>query len=209
MNPSLISYIMDFKPYTTISVFTNVFRLDFTQSVTMYMLPLRVSYKPYSISNILALVDVTSQVIVTMDTNNEPAMFVHTIPYSVLKSYQFHEGLYYFDTSATNVLNPSINAYSFLSNAQENNNYFCRTKIEGRDAAIILQHPIGFHSIMKFKITMKGKQLQNSPITFSGIDRYHDIYRPRVSTIKVNSAQKCPGHIDNIPRVSLQVPIEK
>ena len=115
MNPSLISYIMDFKPYTTISVFTNVFRLDFTQSVTMYMLPLRVSYKPYSISNILALVDVTSQVIVTMDTNNEPAMYAHTVPDYILKFYQCHEELYYFDNSDPNVFNIYVHDYSFLT----------------------------------------------------------------------------------------------
>ena len=86
----------------------------------MDMLPLKIFYIPDSISKILALVDVISQFIVTVDTNNEPDMFVHTGPYSVLKFYNCREVLYYFDNSAPNVLNPSVNAYSCLSTVQEN-----------------------------------------------------------------------------------------
>ena len=41
----------------------------------MYLFPLIVFYNPDSISNIWALVDVTSQFIAAIDTNNEPSMF--------------------------------------------------------------------------------------------------------------------------------------
>ena len=98
----------------------------------MYLLPLRVFYNPYYISNILALIDVTSQFRVTMDTNNKPSMFVHTGPDSVLNFYQCCKILYYFDTSASNIFNPYINAYSFLTNFQENTIFFIEPKLKER-----------------------------------------------------------------------------
>ena len=76
----------------------------------MDMLSLRVFYNPDFVARIMALVDVTSKFRVTMDTINEPAMFVHTGPYSVLNFYQCHKGLYYFDTSSPNAFNSYINA---------------------------------------------------------------------------------------------------
>ena len=69
-------------------VFTNGEHLDYKQSGTIYLFPLIVFYSPDSIANIFTLIDVTSEFRVTIDTNNEPAMFVHTSPDSVLNFYQ-------------------------------------------------------------------------------------------------------------------------
>ena len=90
INPYLLSDIKYYDPDMTIHVFTNGGNIDYKQSVTVYRLPLIFFYNPDSISSILALVDVTSQFRVTMDTNNESAMFVHTGPDSVLKFCQCH-----------------------------------------------------------------------------------------------------------------------
>ena len=78
----------------------------------------------------LALVDVTSKFRVTMDTNNEPAMFVYTGPYPVLNFYQCREGLYYFDTPDPNLFNHSVNAYSFLTTVQEIWIFFIELKLK-------------------------------------------------------------------------------
>ena len=61
MNPYIISEINYCHPNTSIHVFTNVGNLDYNQSSTMYLFPLIVFYNPDCISNILALIDVTSQ----------------------------------------------------------------------------------------------------------------------------------------------------
>ena len=58
----------------------------------MDMLPLIFFCNPYYIANILALVDVTSEFRVNMDTKNKPAMLVQTGPDSILKLYQCREG---------------------------------------------------------------------------------------------------------------------
>ena len=84
MNPYIISDIKDCHPNTSIRVFTNDWNLDYNQPSTMYLLPLRFFYNLDYISNILELINVTSQFRVTMDTNNIPSMFVHTGPDSVL-----------------------------------------------------------------------------------------------------------------------------
>ena len=93
MNPSLLSYIKDFDPDMAICVFTNDGHLEYKNSGTVDLLLLKVFYNTYSITTILELVDVTSQFRVTMDTNNKPAMFVHTGPDYVLKFFQYCEGL--------------------------------------------------------------------------------------------------------------------
>ena len=56
-----------------------------------------------------------------------------------------------------------------------------REKIEGSDASIIV----------------------------SEISRAGDIYGPQVAILKVKSARKRPGHVENIPRVPLPLLIEK
>ena len=93
MNPSLLSEISYFNPYMDILVFRNGGHLEYRQSGTMYLLPLNIFYNPDSISKILALVGVTSQFRVTMDYNNEPAIFVHTGPDPVIKFYQWRKVL--------------------------------------------------------------------------------------------------------------------
>ena len=85
----------------------------------MDMFQLRVFYNPYSIANIFSLVSGTSQFIFTMDTNKEPSISVHTGQNYFLKFYQCHGGLYYFDISALNVFNNSVNSYSFFTTLQE------------------------------------------------------------------------------------------
>ena len=88
MNPSLLSYIKDYDPDTAIRVFTNGGNLDYKQSDTIDLLPLNFFYNPYSVYIILELGDITNQFIGTMDNNNEPVMFIHTVPDSVLNFYQ-------------------------------------------------------------------------------------------------------------------------
>ena len=96
-------------------MFTNGVHIDYEQYGTMDLLTLGFFYNLYYIKNMLALVDVTIQFRVTMDTNNEPAMYAHTVPDYILKFYQCHEELYYFDNSDPNVFNIYVHDYSFLT----------------------------------------------------------------------------------------------
>ena len=130
MNPYILSDIKDCHHNTYIHVFTNGGYIGYKQSSKMDLFTLRVFYNPYSIVNIFSLVDVTSQFRVTMDTNNEPAILVQTIPYSMLKFYQCHKGLYYFDTSDPYLCNPSVNAYSLLTTIQDNTMFFIYPKLK-------------------------------------------------------------------------------
>ena len=82
-------------------------------------------------------------------------MSVHTDPYYALNFYQCLKGLYYFDTSALNILNILVNTYYLLNTIQENKKIFNRSEIEGEDAARILQRAIIFPSITKFKPYIK------------------------------------------------------
>ena len=82
-----MSPVMDLSPIIhkrsrhdmDICVFTNGGHLDYKKSDTVDMLPLKVFYNTDSIANILALLYVTSQYRVTMDTNNKPTM-LHNVP---------------------------------------------------------------------------------------------------------------------------------
>ena len=173
----------------------------------MYLFPLIVFYNPDCISNILALIDVTSQFRATMDTNNKPSMFVHTGPDSVLNFYQCCEGLYYFDTSASNIFNPTINASSLLANFQENT-IFHISEIKGANDARILQSTIGFPSSTKFKIIGKVNQLWNWPTTVSDIDRADSIYGFQFFILKEKYVRIRPGQVENISTVPIPLSIE-
>ena len=70
MDPYLLSYIKDFHSETAIRVFTNSVNLDYKQSGTMDMFPLKVFYNPDYIANILEFFLFSSQFKVSMDTNN-------------------------------------------------------------------------------------------------------------------------------------------
>ena len=121
----------------------------------MDLFPFIVFYKPDYITNILSLVDVTSNFIVTMDTNNEPATFFHTGPNPVL----------FFTSDAKDctilILLPSmylilplmLTIYLVPSNKTI---FFHRDKIKGVCAARILQCAIGFPSSTKSKSIVKG-----------------------------------------------------
>ena len=100
-------------------MFKNGGHLLYKNSGTMDLLAFRVFYNPDSIANILIFLGVTSQFIFTMDTNKEPSISVHTGQNYFLKFYQCHGGLYYFDISALNVFNNSVNSYSFFTTLQE------------------------------------------------------------------------------------------
>ena len=142
-----------------------------------------------------------------MDNNNEPAMFVYTVPDFVLKLYQFREEFYYFDSYAPNVLNPSIKAYSLLDTVQENNTFFHRAETEGEGAAIIIQLAIGFPPSTKFKSIVKVYQLQNCPIKVSDIDKSYYVYIPQVDILKGKPVRKCPGHAYKITKIPPPLPI--
>ena len=192
MNPYLLSYINYFHPNMEIRVFTNGCNIYYNHSGTMNVLPLRILYKTYSISNILALIDVASPFRVTMDTNKKTAMFVHTVPDFVLKFYQCHKGLYCFDTSSPNLFNISANSYSLLITVQEKE-IFRSSEIEGADAARIIQHYIGLPFRTNFKSIVKGNQLRNCTIKISDIDRSDAIYGPQVVILKVKYVRKRTG----------------
>ena len=93
MNPYPLSGMKDCDPDMGISVFTNGEKLDYKQSGKVDLLPLKVFYRPYFMTNILAFVDFTSQLKVTMDTNNKPAMFFHIGPDFVFQFSQCLKGL--------------------------------------------------------------------------------------------------------------------
>ncbi len=60
-------------------------------------------YNPDSIANILSLADVRKVCRVTMDSSNEPALWVHRLDGSVMKFAEHDSGLYVYDSAASKV----------------------------------------------------------------------------------------------------------
>ena len=208
MKLSLLSDINYCHPNTDMCVFTNIGNLDYKHSDTIYLFPLRVFYNPDSISNILSLIDVTIQFRVTMNTNNKPAMFIHTVPDYVLKFYQCIKVLYYFDTYSNNVMNPPLilNLSLVLSKRAI---FFHRSKIKGVHSDRILQQTIEFQYITKFKTIAKSNKLLHFTRTVSDIDKEYAIYGPRVTILQGQSVWKFPIHIEKTYRSPLPLPIQK
>jgi len=97
---------------------------EYNQVGTIKLFPFEVFYNPASIANILALAEVAHYFRVTMDTGQGHSMTIHFGHDQEMKFKQRREGLYFFDTSASNKNNHLVNAYSFLSTVKKNKEYF-------------------------------------------------------------------------------------
>mmetsp|Transcript_4553 Transcript_4553/g.6939 ORF Transcript_4553/g.6939 Transcript_4553/m.6939 type:complete len:96 (+) Transcript_4553:181-468(+) len=91
-------------------VYTNGGYQKYNQVGTIKLFPFEVFYNPASIANILVLADVARNFRVTMDTGQEHSMTVHFGHDQEMKFKQRREGLYFFDTSASNKNNHLVNA---------------------------------------------------------------------------------------------------
>ena len=143
-----------------------------------------------------------------MDTNSKPAMFVHTSSNTVLKFTSAAKDCTIFILIPLTYLIISLTLTIYLVPSKRTF-FFIDPKL--KEQMLKEFYNVLLYSLPEtdFKNIVKGNQLWKVSITVSDIDRAYDIYRPQVFILKEKYVLKDPGHIENIPRIPLPLPIEK
>ena len=110
---------IDFTLDETLTVYTNGVSKTFTQMAPLKFLPMEVHLNIDSMTNIIAIKDVSSipGVHISTDLRKERAIIME-YKNQVIKFQECRDGLYYYDTSNKFISN--VNSYSFLSTTKYN-----------------------------------------------------------------------------------------
>ena len=119
-----------------------------------------------AIANILSLKDVVGMYRVTMDTEVENSILIHT-PDTVWKFIGIGNGLYYIDITDLDMhkSNHAITPYkqiSLLNIVNSNKDYFTRREIEAADVARLFQARIGWPRDSEYKRFISSGQIRKT-----------------------------------------------
>ena len=142
----------------------------------------KVWYNRESIANILSLAEVRKVCRITMDSADEPAMFVHRLDGTVMKFLEHPSGLYVF--SCNNDTNDNVTGYTMLSTVAEQKKLFSRREIQSANAARDLYRKIGRPAEAEFQSILRNNLIRNCPVTPDDAKRALIIYGPDIAVIK-------------------------
>jgi Reverse transcriptase (RNA-dependent DNA polymerase)/Zinc knuckle len=154
-------------------------------------------YNPDSLANILSLAEVRKVCRVTMDTDDEPAMFVHRNNGMVMKFVEYKSGLYYHDTSQQE------HNFTFVSTVTDNKRRFTDREIADADAAIALHRKLGRPSQKQFELMLKEGHIRNCPVTVDDAKRAFLLYGPCVANLKGTAVKHSLSHVESVKFISL------
>jgi hypothetical protein len=161
-------------------------------------------FNAQSLANILSLAEVRRICRVAMDTSIEAAMDVHRANGTIMKFQEYRTGLYYFDTDAPTLINPTkTNAqdYLFLNTVAGNKGAYTRGKIQGADRARELYIKLLRPSQQEYTEILQGTLIQNCPVTPDDAKRAVEVRLQGGTVKKQNSA------IPNYQAVQIPAPI--
>ena len=209
-NGAMLSSIKSCAPMTS---YTNGGQLTYLKKGSISILPKVEGYFDNSaIANILSIKDVVGMYRVTMDTDAENSIFIHT-PDTIWKFIGVGNGLYYVDITdldrhtTTNQALTQYKPLSLLNVVNSNKEYFTRREIESADAARLIQGRIGWPRDSEYKRFISGGQIRNCKSTVDDISRGLAIYGPQVNILKGKMTRKRPQHIVAKQRVSIPSPV--
>jgi hypothetical protein len=143
-------------------------------------------YNPASIANILSLEQVRRVRQVTMDTNTDPAFYVHKSDGGPTIFAEHSSGLYLHKVSdsTANQYSPVVTAHSYLQTVAQNKQNFTICQVEAAHASRKLYNMLGRPSIPCFLHAVCENQLLNCPITADDIKRAKLIYGKDMAFLK-------------------------
>jgi hypothetical protein len=146
-------------------------------------------YNPESLANILSLAEVRKKCRVTMDTDVEPAMYVHRPNGRIMKFTEFANGLYFH--------NPREHAadYTFVSTVDQNKRMITARKVLDADAALSLHRKLGRPSQQMFEQILKNGHICNCPVTPEDAKRAFIIYGPCTANLKGTATKSAVDHV--------------
>jgi hypothetical protein len=142
-----------------------------------------------SMTNIIALKDMTQKFRVTMDSSKEPALLVH-MPNQIVKFKQFPNGLYAMDPNDDNsfIKKP----YQFLQSVQENMKFLSSRQQERARRAHDLYASLGTPTMGDLKGMIRMNLIQNNVVTTEDVNLAMKVYGPDVPAIKGKTTRAKP-----------------
>ena len=159
-------------------------------------------YNPKSLANIFSLSLVTEKYRVTLDSYNENAIVIHISAKHIIKFICGPNGLYYFDTSNTDLIELR-HAFSFLNTVSNNMKFFKKWEVRKASDAILLNRKINHPSKDKFVRVIKDNWIRNNPITVGDVRRSHNIFGPPLPPIKGRTRYKESSRIPDTDIVQI------
>jgi hypothetical protein len=138
-------------------------------------------YNRESMANILSLAEVRKVCRVTMDSSDEPAMFVHRLDGSTMKFREHASGLYVYKCNATN---DNITGYTMVSTVAKQKKLFSRREVKSADIARDLYRKLGRPDEVEFHDILKRNLIRDCPVTPADAKRALLIYGPDIAVIK-------------------------
>jgi Reverse transcriptase (RNA-dependent DNA polymerase) len=132
-----------------------------------------------------------------MDTDAEPAMFVHRKNGVVMKFVEYNNGLYYHDTSQQE------HNFTFVSTVSKNERRFTDREIADADAAIALHRKLGRPLQKQFELMLKAGHIRNCPVTVDDAKRAFLLYGPCVANLKGTAVKHPLSHVESVKLTSL------
>ncbi len=145
-----------------------------------------------------------------MDTSVEAAMHVHRADGTIMKFQEYRTGLYYFDTDAPTLINPTKTNqqdYLFLNTVAGNKGEYTRGEIQGADRARELYRKILRPSQQEYTEILQNNLIRNCPVTSDDAKRALKIYGPDEARLKGNTVKKQNSAIPNYQAVRIPAPI--
>ncbi len=146
-----------------------------------------------SITNIIALCDMTSKFRVTMDSNEETALLVH-FPNKVVKFKQMSNGLY--------AMNPTklesygkLPKYQMIQTIKENMKFLSPRQQKRARRARALYHATGTPTVSDLKAMIRMNLIRNNIVTTEDVNLATKAYGEDIGTIKGKTTRKRPAPV--------------
>ena len=119
-----------------------------------------------SLANILSLSEVRKRCRITMDTDVEPAIFVHRSDGSSMKFIEYKSGLYYYEVKMDNHNNNEVSDYCFVNTIAYNKKMFSNREIKMAEKAIELYAILKRPGQKRFEFLLAHNLIMNCPVSF-------------------------------------------
>jgi hypothetical protein len=165
-------------------------------------------YNEESMTNIIAMKDMTSKFRVTMDSREELALLVH-MPNKIVRFKQFSNGLYAMDPNDEKSFKMTSKPYQFLNTLEDNLRFLSPRQQKRAKEARSLYEAMGTPTVDDLKAMIRMNLIRNNTVTTDDVNLATKAYGPDVGEIKGKTTRSRPtpvtSNIVEIPDELLDV----
>jgi hypothetical protein len=187
-NPKYVSNIRDSEDPLSIS--TNGGEMSSTKKCDIAHID-DVWYNEDSMTNIIAMKDMTKKFRVTMDSKEELALLVH-LPNKIVKFKQFSNGLYAMDPNDKKSYEITNQPHQFMNSVNENMQFISPRQQKRAHRARDLYVAMGTPTVDDLKAMIRMNLIKNNEVTTTDVNLAEKIFGPDIGAIKGKTTRSKP-----------------